>query len=83
MEAELPRMIPYPFLLQKTPTYHDFALYLNPATMETKYQKRLECNWVPDIEIGQCQYVIGAQTAHPQLCHIKFGWYQRRHHCRR
>ncbi|KAI9280849.1 hypothetical protein BC943DRAFT_363245 [Umbelopsis sp. AD052] len=68
---------------QEAPTYHDFALYLNPATMETKYQRRLECNWVPDTEIGQCQYVTGAQTAHPQLCHVKFGWYQRRHHCRR
>lgn len=70
-------------LLQKTPKYLEFSLYLDPATFQDKYQKKLQCNWVPDIEIAQCQYVLDAQTTQPQPCSVKFGWYRRRHHCRR
>ncbi|KAH8554471.1 hypothetical protein BGW37DRAFT_199857 [Umbelopsis sp. PMI_123] len=67
---------------QNIPTYHDFALNLDPARIEEKYQMRHRCNWVPDTEINQCQYVTDAQIANPGRCKVKFGWYRRRHHCR-
>lgn len=60
--------------------HHQYVLHLTPEDRKTRFYMIPRAHWVPDQLAPQCQF---ERDEPGTRCRIRFGLFQRRHHCRR
>ncbi|KAI9026452.1 hypothetical protein CLU79DRAFT_47494 [Phycomyces nitens] len=65
--------------------HHKYVLQLNEEDRRNKFVLKSTKEWTQDKEVKCCEFVLspGSESEEASTCSVKFGFLQRRHHCRR
>ncbi|KAL0094887.1 hypothetical protein F4703DRAFT_1922480 [Phycomyces blakesleeanus] len=64
--------------------HHKYVLQLNEDDRRNKFVLKSTKEWTQDKEVKRCEFVLspGSESEEASTCSVKFGFLQRRHHCR-